>query len=141
MGRWDREQEESLPDREDRFTALIDAVEEAAGRPDPLVLDLGSGPGSLAVRLLRRIPAAPVVAGDADPFPLGLGRAAWREVPGLRFVDADLRTPGWLADLALDRAPDAAVSTTALHWLTEPALAALDAELATVLRPAGLLLN
>jgi len=36
--RWDRQQEESLPDREDRFTALIDAVEEGTARPDPLVL-------------------------------------------------------------------------------------------------------
>ena len=53
--RWDRQQEESLPDREDRFTALIDAVEEGTGRPDPLVLDLGCGPGSLAVRLLDRL--------------------------------------------------------------------------------------
>jgi SAM-dependent methyltransferase len=141
IDRWDAQQQGYLPDREDRFTALIDAVEEAAGRPDPLVLDLGSGPGSLAVRLLRRIPAATVVAIDADPLTLGLGQAAWREVPGLRFVDADLRTPGWSAGLALDRAPDAAVSTTALHWLPEPALGALYAELATVLRPGGLLLN
>ena len=36
--RWDRQQEESLPDREDRFTALIDAVEEGTGRADPVVL-------------------------------------------------------------------------------------------------------
>jgi hypothetical protein len=36
---------------------------------------------------------------------------------------------------------DAAVSTTALHWLTAPALAAMYAELATVLRPGGLLLD
>jgi hypothetical protein len=43
--RWDAQQQGCLPDREDRFTALIDAVEEAVGRPDPLVLDLGSGPG------------------------------------------------------------------------------------------------
>ena len=34
--RWDRQQEEGLADREDRFTALIDAVEEGTGRPDPL---------------------------------------------------------------------------------------------------------
>jgi len=141
IDRWDSQQQGYLPDREDRFTALIDAVEEAAGRPDPLVLDLASGPGSLAVRLLRRIPAATVVAVDADPLTLGLGRAAWHDLPGLRFVDANLRTRGWSADLALDRAPDAAVSTTALHWLTEPALAALYAELATVLKPGGLLLN
>jgi SAM-dependent methyltransferase len=139
--RWDAQQQIYLPDREDRFTALIDAVEEAVGRPDPLVLDLGSGPGSLAIRLLRRIPAATVVAIDADPLTLGLGRAAWSEVPGLRFVDADLRTPGWSAGLDLDRQPDAAVSTTALHWLPGPALAALYAELAGVLRPGGLLLN
>ena len=57
--RWDRQQEESLPDREDRFTALIDAVEEGTGRPDPLVLDIGCGPGSIGVRLLE-----PAAAGD-----------------------------------------------------------------------------
>jgi SAM-dependent methyltransferase len=139
--RWDAQQQVYLPDREDRFTVLIDAVEEAAGRPDPLVLDLGSGPGSLSVRLLRRMPAATVVAIDADPLTLGLGRAAWSQLPGLRFVDADLRAPGWSAGLDLDRQPDAAVSTTALHWLTGPGLAAVYAELATVLRPGGLLLN
>ena len=49
--RWDRQQEGYLPDREERFTALIDAVEAGAGRPDPLVLDLGCGPGSLSARL------------------------------------------------------------------------------------------
>lgn len=139
--RWDSQQLGYLPDREDRFTALIDAVEEAAGRPDPLVLDLGSGPGSLAVRLLPRIPGATVVAIDADPLTLGLGRAAWGELTGLRFVDADLRVPGWSAGLGLDRQPDAAVSTTALHWLTESALTAVYAELAALLRPGALVLN
>lgn len=139
--RWDRQQEESLPDREDRFTALIDAVQEGAGRPDPLVLDIGCGPGSLAVRLLARLPEASVVGIDADPVSLALGRAAYPELPGLRFADLDLRVPGWSARLDLPRAPDAAVSTTALHWLPEPDLRALYAELASVLRPGGMLLD
>src|ERR1700687_3141677 len=65
--RWDRQQEVYMPDREDRFTALIDAVEAGTGRPDPLVLDLGCGPRSLAVRLLDRISDAPVIAIDTDP--------------------------------------------------------------------------
>jgi SAM-dependent methyltransferase len=138
--RWDLQQQNYLPDREDRFTVMIDAV-EAAGRPDPLVLDLGSGPGSLAVRLLRRMPAATVVAVDADPLLLALGCSAWRDLAGLRFVDADLRSAGWSAGLELDRPPDAAVSTTALHWLTQPALAALYAELTQLLRPGGIVLN
>jgi SAM-dependent methyltransferase len=141
IDRWDVQQRGYLPDREERFTALIDAVEEEAGRPDPLVLDLGCGPGSLAVRLLGRIPAATVVAIDDDPLLLALGRAAYRERAGLRFADADLGTPGWAAALRLDRPADAAVSTTALHWLPAPALRAMYAELAGVLRPGGLLLN
>jgi SAM-dependent methyltransferase len=139
--RWEVQQLGYLPDREERFTALIDATEECAGRPDPLVLDLGCGPGSLAVRLLDRMPQATVIAIDADPLLLALGRAASAGRPGLRFADADLRAPGWPAGLALPRQPDAAVSTTALHWLPPHALGALYAELARMLRPGGLLLN
>lgn len=139
--RWDAQQQAYLPDREDRFTVIIDAVEEIAGRPDPLVLDIGSGPGSLAVRLLRRLPEATVIAIDADPLTLALGRAAYADVAGLEFRDLDLRTAGWSEGLQLDRQPDAAVSTTALHWLTQPALAALYAELARLLRPGGVVLD
>jgi SAM-dependent methyltransferase len=140
--RWDRQQEESLPDREDRFTALIDAVEEGAGRADPLVLDIGCGPGSIGVRLLNRLPGAMVIGIDADPVSLALGQAAYPDLPGLRFTDLDLRGPGWSARLGLgQRVADAAVSTTALHWLPEPDLRAMYAELATVLRPGGLLLD
>ncbi len=185
--RWDAQQQAYLPDREERFIALIDAVQECAGRPDPLVLDLGCGPGSLAVRLLGRLPEAEVVAIDADPLLLALGEAAWAGRPpqagpdgaggvragsppqagpdsaggvragsppqagpdsaggarvgSLRFADADLRLADWSAALGLERLADAAVSTTALHWLPPDALAAMYAEVATVLRPGGLLLN
>jgi trans-aconitate methyltransferase len=120
IARWDRQQEVYLPDREDRFTALIDAVEAGTVRPDPLILDLGCGPGSLAARLLARLPRATVIAVDADPVTLSLGRAAYGEVPGLRFLDVDLRGSGWEARLGLDPGDrvDAIVSTTALHWLT-----------------------
>ena len=142
ISRWDAQQANYMSDREDRFAALIDAVEEGTGRADPLVLDLGCGPGSLAVRLLDRLPQATVIAVDADPLLLALGRSAWRDRAGLRFAELDLRAPGWSANLGLaGRLADAAVSTTALHWLTAAALAALYAEVATVLRPGGLMLD
>jgi glycine/D-amino acid oxidase-like deaminating enzyme len=68
----------------------------------------------------------------------GAGRA---RVGSLRFADADLRLAGWSGALGLERLADTAVSTTALHWLPPDALAAMYAEVATVLRPGGLLLN
>jgi SAM-dependent methyltransferase len=145
IGRWDRQQEVYLADREDRFTALIDAVEAGAGagRPDPLVLDLGCGPGSLSVRLLRRLPRATVIAVDADPVTLALGRAAYGGVPGLRFEDADLRSLDWADRIGLrpGQKIDAAVSSTALHWLRPAELTALYATLAGLLRPGGLFLD
>jgi hypothetical protein len=81
IARWDRQQEVYLPDREDRFTALIDAVEDGTGRPDPLVIDLGRGPGSLSARLLGRLPAAEL--GRLYAALAGLLR------PGGLFLDGD----------------------------------------------------
>lgn len=141
--RWDAQQEVYMPDREERFTVLIDAVAESAGRPDPLVIDLGCGPGSLSARLLGQLPEARVIAIDSDPLLIALGQASRIGEPGeLRFAELDLAEPGWSERLGLPHAgADAAVSTTALHWLAPSALATLYAELATILRPGGLLLN
>jgi SAM-dependent methyltransferase len=141
IARWDAQQEGYVPGREDRFTAMIDAVEAAADRPDPLVLDLGCGPGSLAGRILDRMPAATVIAIDADPLLLALGRAVHAGRDGIAFTTLDLREPGWAARLRLPRQADAAVSTTALHWISPADLRVVYAELATVLRPGGLFLN
>ncbi|HYS41983.1 MAG TPA: class I SAM-dependent methyltransferase [Pseudonocardiaceae bacterium] len=139
--RWDRQQEGFLPEREDQFQTLIDIVELTCGRPDPLVIDLGCGPGSIGARLIDRIRGATVIGVDADPLLLELGRAAYPHMTGLRFADADLRTPGWSRALDLDRQADAVVSTTALHWLEPTTLAAVYAEAIAVLRPIGVLIN
>ncbi|MGW4369495.1 class I SAM-dependent methyltransferase [Nocardia takedensis] len=70
--RWDRQQEHYMPDREQRFEVIGDVLIELLDRPDPLIVDLGVGPGTLSERLLRRIPEATVVGVDADPLLLGL---------------------------------------------------------------------
>jgi len=77
-----------------------------------------------------------VVGVDADPVLLALAGAD--APPGLALVDADLRDPAWP-----DRLPagpyDAIVSTTALHWLTEPELGNLYRACWNLLRPGGVL--
>jgi SAM-dependent methyltransferase len=140
LDRWDRQQEFYMVDREERFAVIADVVEATCG-PEPLIVDLGVGPGSLSIRLLDRMPGARVVGIDADPLLLGLARTAYGDRRGLRLVDHDLRLPGWLDALRLDRAPDAFVSTTALHWLTREELTGVYASAGAVVRDGGVLVN
>ncbi|RCG27113.1 class I SAM-dependent methyltransferase [Sphaerisporangium album] len=138
--RWDRQQENYIADREERFTVVADVVAEVtANSPDPLILDLGCGPGSMAARLAARLPKAAIVGVDQDPVLLALARGGYHDLA--RFVDADLASPGWPAALELTGPVDAAVSTTALHWIPEERLGAVYEEVAALLRPGGVLVN
>jgi SAM-dependent methyltransferase len=140
LARWDRQQEYYMPDREERFAVIADVLEERLTRPDPLIVDLGSGPGSLAVRLLERLPQARVVGIDADPLLRGLADLAHGS-DRLRTVAGDLRAADWFAALELDRAPDAFVSTTALHWMDKAPLRELIARCGAEIAPGGVFVN
>jgi SAM-dependent methyltransferase len=137
---WERQQSGFNRNRERRFSAMLDVL--AAGLPPRfLALDLGSGPGPLSVRLLTRFPRARCVAVDHDPVVVRIGRGAFGTLGGrLAWVEADLGCPGWDRALPFARF-DAAVSTTALHWLAGPRLGRLYAGLAHRLRRGGLFLN
>ncbi|WP_049575511.1 class I SAM-dependent methyltransferase [Streptomyces sp. SBT349] len=138
--RWERQQERYAIHREERFSVVADVVDHVtADRPAPLVVELGCGPGSLAARLARRVPRAEIVAVDRDPVLLELGRT--HHADAARYVEAVLGDAGWAESLRLDRAPDAAVSSTALHCLPEAALSRTYREVAALLRPGGVLVN
>lgn len=138
--RWERQQERYAIHRERRFTAMIDVIEHAAaGIARPLVVDLGCGPASLAQRIHDRIPRAEIVAVDADPFLLVLAGAGRPRVA--RYVQATLGDETWLGTVALERAPDVFATSTTLHYLSPPQLATLYGQLASALRPGGLVVN
>ncbi|MER7695795.1 MULTISPECIES: class I SAM-dependent methyltransferase [unclassified Streptomyces] len=138
--RWERQQERYAVDREERFTVIADVVEHTVvGRADPLLLDLGCGPGSLAARLADRFPHAEIVAADMDPVLLELART--HHADAARYVDTVIGADGWADALPLGRPLDAAVSTTALHYLSEPVLLRTYRALASLLRPGGVLVN
>lgn len=140
LRRWDAQQESFNPLREQRFSAMFDVLE--ATQPGRFrALDLGSGPGSLSVRLLRRFPRATVVAVDYDPVALRVGQGALGDSGGrLTWVDAKLGASGWRS--SLPPGPyDAALSTTALHWLPARPLRVLYQDIRKLLRPRGVLVN
>lgn len=138
--RWDAQQEGYVPEREARFTAMLDAL-AALLPPSFVALDLASGPGSISQRLLARFPEARAVAVDVDPVMLAVGEGALGTVDGrLRWVDADLADPDWVSALGEPRI-DAVLSSTALHWVWPEPLARLYRDLAGLMPPGGLLLN
>jgi SAM-dependent methyltransferase len=135
---WDRQQESYLPDREERFTAMLDTVDAVTeGRPLRL-LDLAGGTGSISLRTLGRFPDTVTTLVDIDPVLLAIAQAS---LPAQgTAVSADLRNPDWAAALPYGDY-DAVLTATALHWLTPERLAKLYAEIRTVLRPGGVFIN
>ncbi|MEO8971618.1 MAG: class I SAM-dependent methyltransferase [Ktedonobacteraceae bacterium] len=140
MQRWDQQQTGYLPDREQRFTVMLDVLE--ALLPERFVaIDLACGPGSISQRLLNRFPQARCVAVDFDPVLLSLGQNVLGHMQGrLRWVEADLRDESWLSRLGEERV-DAVLSTTALHWLPSDSLVQLYHQLGRLVRPGGVVLN
>lgn len=140
LRRWDAQQTAYLPDREARFTAMLDAL--AVLLPEEFVaLDLACGPGAISQRLLERFPRARSIAVDLDPVLLAMGEAVLGDAGGrLRWVEADLTDPGWAARLD-EPSFDAVLSTTALHWLPVEPLVRLYRDLGRLVREDGVVLN
>jgi SAM-dependent methyltransferase len=140
LRRWDAQQEGYVPEREARFTAMLDAL--AVLLPESFVaVDLASGPGSISQRILARFPDAHAIAVDMDPVMVALGRNALGTVGGrLRWVEADLASPDWLEALG-ETQVDAVLSSTAMHWLPAEPLTRVYGELGRLVRPGGLFLN
>jgi ubiquinone/menaquinone biosynthesis C-methylase UbiE len=120
----------------------VDVGELAAqlGGPSPSVLEIGSGPGELALEILRRLPVAELVGVDlAEGM---IERAVERAVERTRAEGYPDRVRFVLADAAAlplaDHSFDVVVSTLSLHHWAHPGR--LFAELARVLRPGGVAL-
>src|SRR5690349_10127012 len=135
---WDRQQMAYLPDREERFKALLDTVDAVTDGQPQTILDLAGGTGSISLRALHRFPRATTTLLDVDPVLLSIARASLDERTAV--VTADLRDPGWAGALP-HHDYDAVLTATALHWLQPARLATLYGEIREILRPGGVFIN
>jgi trans-aconitate methyltransferase len=131
--RWERQQANYVADREATFALMLDLIDRLDATPGRLV-DLGCGPGSIAARALQRWPSADIVGVDLDPVLMELGRRTLGD--RVRWLEADLRQPGWSRQLD-GLTVDSVVSATALHWLDPEHLREVARELAELVRPHG----
>ncbi|MBT0769221.1 class I SAM-dependent methyltransferase [Kineosporia sp. J2-2] len=162
---WDAQQEAYLPDREQRFAAMLDTVEATllpgeapggqrhqeaeatAGEVAPRILDLAGGTGSITRRLLWRFPQASAVVLDIDAALLAIARGTFADDPRVRVARVDLGHENWPAELASEIGAevlgsfDAVLTATALHWLTADRVAGVYAEARPLLCPGGVFIN
>ncbi|GAB2949395.1 class I SAM-dependent methyltransferase [Streptomyces heilongjiangensis] len=136
---WDRQQEWYMPDREERFRVMLDMVEALVG-PEPRVLDLACGTGSITSRLFARFPKAVSTGVDLDPALLTIAEGTFEGDRRVTFVTADLADPDWPTQLPYD-SYDAVLTATALHWLHSEPLAALYGQVAELVRDGGVFMN
>lgn len=136
---WDRQQEWYMPDREERFRVMLDMVGAVVG-PEPRVLDLACGTGSITDRLLKRFPQATSTGVDLDPALLAIARGTFEGDDRVTFVTADLKDSGWTERLP-HTSYDAVLTATALHWLHTEPLAALYGQIGGLVRDGGVFMN
>ncbi len=116
---------DEIPGYEDLQDAVAAAAEGVAGRD---VLELGTGTGETAARVLARLPGARWTGVDASEAMLGRAR---ERLPEAELLVARLEDP-------LPPGPfDLVVSTLAVHHLEAAAKRDLFARVAGVLRPGG----
>ncbi|WP_455362495.1 class I SAM-dependent methyltransferase [Streptomyces sp. SYSU K21746] len=136
---WDRQQEWYMPDREERFRVMLDMVGALVG-PEPRVLDLACGTGSITDRLLKRFPKAVSTGVDLDPALLTIARGHFAGDERVTFVTADLKDPQWTRKLPYETY-DAVLTATALHWLHLGPLATLYGQVGGLVRDGGVFMN
>jgi SAM-dependent methyltransferase len=127
---WELQQNVYRPERDAGLAALVECL-TLAGQPGAPVVDLACGTGSVAARVLARHPDARVIGIDRDPVLLAVAGAVFHDTDRVTLRRADLTDRAWFD--AVNGQPVAVLSAAALHWLDEPVVRALYADLAKLL--------
>src|SRR4051812_19331391 len=91
---------------------LLDLV---GNRSDVCAIDLGTGPGDIAIRIGRVRPAWRITAVDASEAMLVIARKAAGGLPNVRFTLAEVKATGFP-----DRSFDVIFSNSLLHHMPDP---------------------
>jgi tRNA (cmo5U34)-methyltransferase len=126
-----------LPKRQEMLSLIVQLI--PFGRDEPLqVLDLGTGTGVPAQRVLQDFPKANIICVDKSSEMMEIGCAKLAEYGDrARFVQADLENPAW--NDGLPDKFDAIVSALAFNLLTDGAKQRLFARCYEMLEPRGCL--
>jgi len=127
---------DSVPHRTEGEGTLLQLLPENVER----VLDLGCGDGRLSALVLSARPSASVMALDFSETMLAAARERFADQADVTVMGHDLSEP--LPAAVTSGGPyDAVVSSFAIHHVSDERKRSLYAEMASLLRPGGLLAN
>lgn len=138
FNRWEAMQSCYIPYRLNRFDLMINQI-SFPRESEVYVLDLGSGPGSLAYRVLKHYPNAHIVAVELNPILIKIGEAIRGENDHIRFLSVDIRERSWW--VRYQETFDLVVSATALHWMNATHLEETYRQVFDVLKSGAWFLN
>ncbi len=123
------------PYREDFFEAITNQL-RVSNKPAPTILELGSGPGFLALHILRALPEAKIVLLDFSRAMHDLAaRRLAHFVDRVTFIERNFKAPHWGEGLGTH---DAVVTIQAVHELRHKDYAkAFHYEVKGLLSPQG----
>jgi tRNA (cmo5U34)-methyltransferase len=126
-----------LPKRHEMLSLIVQLI--PFGRDEPLrVLDLGTGTGVPAQRVLQDFPGASIICVDKSAEMMEIGCAKLAEYSDrIKFVQTDMEDPAW--NDGLPDKFDAIVSALAFNLLTDRAKQRLFAQCYEMLEPHGCL--
>lgn len=111
---YDRKQRLLIPKKDEILDTIIDFVPFDPDEPIQVV-DVGSGPGALSVRVLRHFPRARVTLLDSSAEMLSAAAERLRDYgPRVTLLHRDFNSPSWSDSIGT---PDVIVSAIALHFL------------------------
>jgi len=128
------------PPRQALFDLIVEQL-TSRSLPTRHIVELGIGPGYLALEILRQIPGVTYEGVDFSEAMFAIARPRLAEFEGrIVYAQADLTADDWTTRLS--QTPGAIVSTWALHDLgAEAHIAAVYRQARAVLPSGGLLLN
>ncbi|MGF1651786.1 MAG: class I SAM-dependent methyltransferase [Actinomycetales bacterium] len=139
---WERMSEGYLPGRSALIDVAVRAVAETVRGERPLVVDLGSGPGTVLDRVVAALPHARVIGVEPDPVLAAVHRlrsARLGRVP--RLLTLDLAVPSWSGAVAARGQVDVVLAVQVLHYFDEDRARELLGEIRGVLAPRGVLVH
>ena len=135
VGDYDRQIRTFIPNYEEMLSVAADSLRPR--RPDPVIVDLGTGTGALAARCLRTVPRARLIGLDTDEAMLGVAARRLRgSTAGRIGLERRSFTRG-----ALPRTDFFTAAISLHHVRTRAAKIALYRRCLTALSPGGALVS